>query len=138
MTLRGILISGWEGAELPSSRPPARIFREAAGLRRVGLVLWREPIGGPFPDVADHVVDAVAVRRKRLHRRGAREAVGAQILVRKIALPGIGHVLATRRELVAPGELGAVEAAARGEFPFGLGRQFLAGPLGVGFGVAIS
>ena len=28
--------------------------------------------------------------------------------------------------------LGAVEPAARGEFPFGLGRQILAGPLRVG------
>ena len=53
----------------------ARILRHAAGLRRVALVLWREPVGGPLPDVADHVVHAVAVRRKCRHRRGALEAV---------------------------------------------------------------
>ena len=32
---------------------------------------------------------------------------------------------------------GAVEPAARGEFPFGFGRQFLAGPSRVGLRVAI-
>ena len=41
-------------------------------------------------------------------------------------------MLAAGREFVAPGELGAVEPAARGEFPFGFGRQLLAGPFGVG------
>ena len=41
-------------------------------------------------------------------------------------------MLAAGRELVAPGKLGAVEPAARGELPFGLGRQVLAGPFGVG------
>src|SRR5579862_5298941 len=45
--------------------PAARIFRNAAGLCRVGLVLGRPPVGRPFPDIADHVVDAVVVRRKR-------------------------------------------------------------------------
>ena len=41
-------------------------------------------------------------------------------------------MLAVRRELVAPDIFCAVEAAARREFPFGLGRQFLASPLGIG------
>src|SRR6188768_3009009 len=53
----------------------ARILRNAAGLWRIGFVLLRPPVGGPFPDVSDHVVDAVAVRRKRGHRRGALIAV---------------------------------------------------------------
>src|SRR5215469_5758219 len=112
-------------------RAAARIFRNAARLRRVGRVLGGPPVGGPFPHIADHVVDAVAVRRKRHHRRGAVEAILAFIFVRKIALPGIGAMLPTGGELVAPGEFGAVEAAARGEFPFGLGRQILARPFGV-------
>ena len=46
----------------------ARILRNAAGLRRIGLMLPGVPIGRPFPDIADHVVQAVAVRRKRGHR----------------------------------------------------------------------
>ena len=113
----------------------ARVRGDAAGLGRVGLVLGRVPVGRPFPDVADHVVDAVAVGRERAHRRRPRPAVGAQVLVRKVALPGVGHMPAVRRELVAPGEVRAVQSAARGEFPFRFGRQFLAGPLGVGLGV---
>ena len=50
------------------------------------------------------------------------------VMARKLALPGIGHVLAAGRELVAPGIFGAVEPATRGEFPFRLGRQVLASP----------
>ena len=113
----------------------ARVRGHAAGLGRVGLVLRRVPVGRPFPDVADHVVDAVAVGREGAHRRGPRPAVGAQVLVGKVALPGVGHMPAVRRELVAPGEVRAVQPAARGEFPFRFGRQFLAGPPGVGLGV---
>src|SRR5215469_12397041 len=109
-------------------RAAARIFRNAARLRRVGRVLGGPPVGGPFPHIADHVVDAVAVRRKRRHRRGAVETVLAFVLVWEISLPGIGHVFAAGRERVAPGKLGAIEATPRGELPLGLGRQILAGP----------
>ena len=49
----------------------ARIFWYAARLRRIRGMLGGPPVGGPLPDIADHVVDAVAVRRKRRHRRGA-------------------------------------------------------------------
>ena len=41
-------------------------------------------------------------------------------------------ILPARRELVAPGVDGAFEPAARGELPFGFGRQLLAGPGRVG------
>src|SRR5262245_52437968 len=44
--------------------PAARILWDAAGLRRVGLVLRGIPVRRPFPDIADHVVKAVSVRRK--------------------------------------------------------------------------
>ena len=110
----------------------ARVLRDAARLRGVGGVSLREPVRRPLPDVADHVVQAVAVGRKRGDRRGALEAVGAEVLARKLALPGVGHVRAAGRELVAPGIVDAVEPAARGEFPFRFGRQLLAGPCGVG------
>ena len=103
---------------------------------RIGLVLWRIPVGGPFPDVADHVVEAVSVRRERGHRRSALEAVGVGVLAREFALPGIGHVTAVGREFVAPGKFGAVKPAARRKFPFRFGRQVLAGPLRVGERVA--
>src|SRR3954451_1662792 len=54
---------------------PAWVFRNAARLRRVSLVLWRIPVGRPLPDVADHVVHAVAVNREGGDGRRALEAV---------------------------------------------------------------
>src|SRR6476661_7286525 len=44
--------------------PAARVLRNAAGLRRIRLMLWRIPVGRPFPDVADHVVEAIPIRRE--------------------------------------------------------------------------
>src|SRR5690242_6142229 len=75
-------------------RTSARIRRDAAGLRRFGFVLRRPPVRRPLPDIADHVADAIAVRRERRHRRGALVSVLAQVLVREIALPGVGHMFA--------------------------------------------
>ena len=43
---------------------------------------------------------------------------------------------AIRHEFIAPRKFGAVESAARREFPFGFGRQFLAGPARIGERVA--
>ena len=53
----------------------------------------------------------MAVRRERGHRGGPLEAVAVRILARKLALPGVGHVPAVRRQLVAPRIVGAVEPA---------------------------
>ena len=110
----------------------ARILRNAAGLCRIRLMLWRIPVGGPFPDVADHVVQPVTVRRECGDRRSALEAVGLGVLTRKFTLPGVGHVTAVRREFIAPRKFGVFKSAARCKFPFRFGRQFLAGPLRVG------
>src|ERR1700761_909866 len=95
----------------------ARIFGNAARLRRIGFVLRRVPVRGPFPDIADHVVKAVAVRSKGFHRRGAVVSVEMKVVQRKIALPGVGHMYATGRKLVAPSELRAIKASARRKFP---------------------
>ena len=65
---------GLAGVVAVAFRPATRIFRNATRFRRVGLVLGREPIAGPLPDIADHVVDAVAVRREGRHRRRAPKA----------------------------------------------------------------
>src|SRR5262245_8353969 len=111
---------------------PARISRRATGLALGGGMRLGVPVLGPLPGVADHVVEAIAVRREGGHRRRALETVLVQVLVRELALPGVGHVPAAGRELVAPGELGAIGAAARGQLPLGLRRQVLAGPARVG------
>src|SRR5579872_1683442 len=118
--------------------PAARILRNAARFGCVGFVLGRPPIGRPFPDVADHVVDAITVRRKRHYRRGAVEAVLAFVLVREISLPGIGAMLSAKRELVAPSVFGTVEPAASGKLPLRFSRQVLAGPFGKSEGIGIS
>src|SRR5215471_12630548 len=58
----------------------AWIFWNATRFRRVGFVAARPPIGCPFPDVPDHVVGAIAVRRKGGHGRRALIAVGRKVL----------------------------------------------------------
>src|SRR5579863_1651862 len=57
---------GWVVAR--SFRSTARIFWNATRLWCVGLVLLRIPIRRPLPDIADHVVEAVAVGRERDYR----------------------------------------------------------------------
>src|SRR5690242_1616378 len=62
---------GLAGVIAPLRAPATRVVRNAAGLRGIGLMPGGPPIGGPLPDIAHHVVKAVAVWRKLPHRRGA-------------------------------------------------------------------
>src|SRR5277367_1423279 len=62
-------------------RAAARILRHTAGLAGIAFVPRRIPVGRPLPDIADHVVDAIGVGREGADRRGARPAIGSQILV---------------------------------------------------------
>src|SRR5258706_2965227 len=117
--------------------PAARVFGNAARFRHIGLVLLRIPVGCPFPDVADHVVEAVAVGRERGYGRSALEAIFVKVLTREFTLPGIRHELAARRELVAPREFGTLQPTTGGEFPLRLGRKPLAGPFRIGLRVAV-
>ena len=136
-TLRGILTAGWPGSIAPIETRAARIAWDAAGLGGLGGMARLEPVGCPLPRVADHVEHAVAVGREGIDRRGPFVPVGLQVLPGELPLPGIGPVTAVGRQLFAPGEGGAVEPAARGQFPLGFGRQRLAGPGSVGLGVCI-
>src|SRR5882762_3943547 len=52
------------GVEAVGLAAATRILRNAAGFCRIRLVFWRIPVGGPFPDVADHVVQPVGVWRE--------------------------------------------------------------------------
>src|SRR5258705_1264612 len=105
----------------------ARVFRNGAGFWHVGFMLLRVPVGGPFPDIADHVVNAIAVGRERRDRGRPLITIVVQVLFWKFALPGIGLVLAAGREFIAPGIFGAVKPAARAEFPFGFPGRILSG-----------
>src|SRR5437763_6806328 len=82
---------GQAGVVARGLRSSTRVFGDAASLRRVGFVLLRIPVGRPLPDVADHVVDAVAIGREGDDGRSALEPVLLEVLARKLALPGIGH-----------------------------------------------
>src|SRR5262245_56261939 len=94
------------------------------------------PIRRPFPDVANHVVNAVAVRREHANWRSAFVAVLRRALPRKYPLPGVGHVAIAGKELVAPGVGGAIESSTGRELPLGFRRQRLAFPSREGFGIA--
>src|SRR6185312_9699662 len=69
----------------------------------VALVSIRQkPVAAPLPDIAGHVVEAVAVGRKGLHRRGAGEAVLEAVAVRKISLEVVALRALLGERLVAP------------------------------------
>ena len=46
---------GLAGIVAVAFRTSTRIFRNAAGFRRIGVVPGRVPVAGPLPDIADHV-----------------------------------------------------------------------------------
>src|SRR5262249_54257175 len=113
--LRRVVAVGLRSAE--------RVRRSAARFGCIAGVARRIPVGRPLPDIADHVIEAIAVRRERGDRRGPLVAVGGEVLVRKIALPGIRQMPAAGGKFVTPSELGGgVQAASRGKFPFRFGR----------------
>src|SRR5215475_3179391 len=111
---------------------PASWAGNAACLRHVTLVSCGVPVGGPLPHVTDHVVNAISVWREPIHRRRALIAIFCPIFAREFALPGIGHVLSARRELVSPSIFCVFEPAPGSKFPFRLRRQCLARPSRVG------
>ena len=88
-----------------------------------------EPVGGPLPDVARAVVEAVGVRLEGIDGAGGGVAVGAGVVVGEGALPDVAAVLSGRGELVAPGVDRLIEASPGGVLPLSLGGQALAGPL---------
>src|SRR4051794_26175645 len=93
------------------------------GARRVehGVprVPWAVPISCPLPNVADHVVQAVTVRRKASDRRAAGVAILLRVEHREEPLPGVGYGrplgIESTREVVL-----SLAAAARCEFPLRL------------------
>ena len=114
-----------------------RIVGNAAGFLPFGGMARVVPVRGPLPYVADHVV---AVRIRSAERRRPERplvSVAAEVLPRKLALPGIGHMPALAVEFVTPGVVRAVETPTGGELPLRFRRQFLARPLCVCLDIAI-
>src|SRR5271166_6034043 len=60
-----------------------RVSRDVAGLSKLFEIIGAIPVAAPLPDVAGHVVEAVAICRESAHRRNAREAVLAGVLGRE-------------------------------------------------------
>src|SRR5262249_5423305 len=106
-------------------------FGSARISRRLARVTRPIPIARPLPDIADHVVEAVAVRLEAADRRGPGLAVLVRVVAREDALPAVGDRLALGIEGTRPVVL-AVATAARGEFPLRLGREFTAAPARIG------
>src|SRR4029077_7046732 len=115
----------------------SRVAWDTARFLHLVCVARREEVGRPLPDVPGHVVEAVAVRRERAHRRRPLETVELQVLPGELPLPAVRHGLSIREVLVAPGENGSLEATAGRVLPFGFGRELLAGPGSVGRGILI-
>ena len=82
----------------------------------------------PLPDVADHVEQPVAVGSGGFHRRRADPAVGAEVLEREAALPGVGRSADRPGDLLPPREGGRVQPAAAALLELDLGGQRLACP----------
>src|SRR5215472_7580435 len=119
------------GVETGLYRAAPRIVRDAARAFGVPDMPGAEPVGGPFPDISCHVEEPMTVWRKGADRRSSLEAVGAEVLPREFALPGVCHLAVFRRQFIAPDKLGAVQSAARRKLPLGLGRQRLTRPVRV-------
>src|SRR5262245_34318235 len=93
------------------------------------------PVRRPFPDVADHVVEAVAIGIVGTDRRRTFVAVGRRIAPREFTLPRVGHVPIVGEELVAPCVVDTVESTTRGKFPLGFCWQLFTVPLRKRFSV---
>src|SRR6516225_5338790 len=98
------------------------------------IVIGAIKIGAPFPGVAGHVHQAVAVRREGADRRGAGEAVLGGVVGGEFTLPDVAQPFAAGFELVPPAVQLSVQAAAGGKLPFRLGGQPLARPFAIGHG----
>src|SRR5262249_33583728 len=112
-------------------------FGSARINRRLARMTRSKPIARPLPDIADHVVEAVAVRLEAADRRGPYVAVLVGIVDGEDALPGIGDRLALGIEGARPVVL-AVATAARREFPLRLGRELAPAPARIGERILVS
>src|SRR4051794_35101185 len=93
-------------------------------------------IFAPFPYVADHVVQAIAIGLIAMHWSRSEIAVCCSVDRRKLSLPNVAAMLIVRDQVVAPGIKRLLQTATGGELPFGLGWQPCAGPVAIRLGIA--
>ena len=132
MTLRPTRNCGWLGSRLDSRSPPRGFSGAQQGLpASSGCRLVHQS------SVHSQTLPAMSNSPKPLAGKlpdgcGAGPAALAGAAPREVRpVPGVRHDPAVRPGLVAPGERGALEPAARGVLPLGLGGQPAARPGGV-------
>ena len=113
----------------------ARIAWNAAGLVDLGRMAVGVPVGGPVPDVAGHVVEAVPVRREGSDR--SCRAIAAVRSPREIAVPEVGEPGVDGFRLITPGEDRLIQPATCRRFPLSLARQAPASPVRVRLGILV-
>src|SRR5262245_16470811 len=96
------------------------------------IIIGQIPIGAPFPNIARHVEQAIAIRWKSGDGRGGPETIFRGVLSRESPLPNICGPFAAGFLFVAPNIWLAIETSTRRIFPFSLRRQTLACPLAIG------
>src|SRR5215470_1213600 len=104
------------------SNMTAGLARHATGFFEVFGATRHEGARGPFPHIADHVVEPIAICGKGIDWRGALVSIELEVLPGKSALPCVSHRPPLRSKRFAPCIGRAVETAARREFPFGFDR----------------
>src|ERR1700730_4674085 len=122
----------------PPSSMPAGVARHATGFFFVFGARGRERARCPLPNIANHVVEPVAICGKGIDRRSALVSIYLEVLPWESTLPSVRHWPPLRSKRLAPRVSGAVQAAASGEFPFGLDRQLLPSPGSVCASILVS
>ena len=90
-TFRGMRMAGWAGSKVLSIAGPRGFCGEQQGLAGSAAMARGAPVRRPLPDVAGHVVQAVAVGRVGARRAQVPlEAVGGEVPPGERALPGVG------------------------------------------------
>src|SRR5436190_6420871 len=100
-----------------------RLMVETARVRSALLhrvMIAEIPVGRPFPNIAGHIEEAIAVWRETADGSGAAKTILRLVLIREETLPGIRHPLSAGALLVPPRIGRTFETAARRKLPFGL------------------
>ena len=123
----------------PASAKVALLIPRAGALgvvdRGAAEVVRRVPVIAPFPDIAGHVVETIAVGGELLYRTVAAEAVQNAVLVGEGALPEVGLVDPAWDELLPQGVASPFESAAGSVLELRLCGRPGALPVAVGIGV---
>src|SRR5262249_36015702 len=136
-----ILVGAEERPAALDALGDARLIGVVARCGPLGVVVWADlvswaiPVGAPFPDVAGHVEEAIAVGGEARHGCRAGEPVVRGVPIGEVSLPDVRRPRSGRAQLVAPDIAHPGLSAPRGAFPLSLGRQPLARPPGKRHGI---